>query len=73
MTPYILISTAYSDMISYGIAYAEYDAGRPILIETYPDLSFRKSQVIKLVEYCNSSNLDHYLLRQTVELFLSNL
>lgn len=70
---YLLIATSYAGFTTYGIAYTEYDACRPVLIETYPDLSPLVSRVQKLVDDCNRDLLHRCHLRQTVELFLSSL
>ena len=70
MNPYILISTSYAGMITYGIAYAEYDDGRAYLIEVYPDLSPLQSRVQQLVDFCNDVHLPRHRLHEAVSRFL---
>ena len=72
MKHYILLTTAYCLFTAYGIAYAEYDGNRPILIETYPDLCNTASPVERLVEVCNRGRLDPSHLRDVVEDFLND-
>lgn len=69
---YLLTATTYSDYISYGIAYVEYDDARPILIESYPDLCLTASKVEQLVESCNRGQLDLYHFCDVVEDFLGS-
>lgn len=70
---YVLTKTIYVGYTTYGIAYVEYDDHRPILIETYPDLSSEMVLVEDLVERCNHLLQDHYQLRDIVEDFLGSI
>ena len=70
---YLLLETAYAGYVTYGIAYAEYDGARPVLVETYPDLSPLASRVRRLVDACNRDLLPRSALRETVARFLETL
>lgn len=70
---YLLIATSYAGFVTYGIAYAEYDGARPVLIETYPDLSPLASRIERLVDACNRDLLPRSALRETVARFLETL
>ena len=69
---YFLITTTYAGFTTYGIAYVEYDVDRPILIETYPDLSPVRCRVERFVDACNR-NSDKCVLCEAVQQFLESL
>ena len=71
MLRYVLLSTVFCGNRTYGIGLVEYDGSRPVLIESWPDLSRSVSRVRRFVNACNRLGLDPVHLRDAAEDFNS--
>lgn len=70
---YLILSTNYNNIHTYGIAAAVNYDGYFVLIESFNDLSTDKHSVECLANMCNNLNLDILHLKDIVDDFLTGL
>lgn len=70
---YVVLVTTYLGQRTYGIGLVRYDGWRPVLIETYADLTHRRTAVAELVRTCNREQLDPSQLSDVVKDFVASL
>ena len=72
---YIWIESSYSAngvlYTTYGIAYADFSDGVPVILETIPDLSTNKERVRQLVKLCTKLQLSPIHLHDVIDDFLA--